>query len=817
MMKQLAALFTLGLLAFFVSPTHAQVGAPVTFPDPPGLQPGDAFGTAIAVDGNTAVVTAPNHDDGNGEPGAAYVYSFDGAMWTFEQELTPPDADGGRFGFDVDISGDLIAVGAPNDNNFTGAVYVFARENDTWSYEAKYTALDGEAGDAFGFSVALDGDTMAVGATGYDALAEGGGTLGSSGAVYPFMRTSGEFTPQPVLIPDDIVAGGLLGFSVDVGFGGISIIAGAPFANNDTGVAYRFRKFASSYNVTERLEPQTAATGNGFGWDVAFASQTNNASSQFDNGMFAVSSYMNGNSNPRFVNLYCDIGLPSLTPTGEVRGSGQFGESIGAAKDAVFVSASDQNRVLQYFASPCGQAFLENTMTINSPVAVAATDTQVLLTTDTGATSSRSYMPLDCPQATTVNIAAGDVDALIRAMNCANRSPEDNEINIVGVYTLTEIVAAPADGLPVISEADGAGKLSLNGTSTIRRNPAAPNFRILTNLGDLTLNAITLEGGMGYYSGGAIFNYNLLTINDSQFNNNTVIVLPESETDAAEGGAIFNSSGELFINRSVFSGNSAYDGGAVHASDLSERVEIRRTTFTGNAAEQEAGVLYSDGGQVEVASSLMYGNTGLSTVYSGGGPMTIVNSTIASNAHPNSESLDAVVAENGSILNFENSIVWNAEGNTQLVNRLGSATINVTNSIIFGDNTPDPENLNVDPQFVNPGADNYRLSVGSPAINAGDNAATNDANLTEDFAGTPRIVDGTVDIGAFEFVDGSPLALYDVNGDNIISASDAMYVINRIGQPIDPDNAAADVNGNGQIDQADAAGVIAQIGQTVAP
>ncbi|MEL6152308.1 MAG: dockerin type I domain-containing protein, partial [Chloroflexota bacterium] len=63
----------------------------------------------------------------------------------------------------------------------------------------------------------------------------------------------------------------------------------------------------------------------------------------------------------------------------------------------------------------------------------------------------------------------------------------------------------------------------------------------------------------------------------------------------------------------------------------------------------------------------------------------------------------------------------------------------------------------------------------------------------------------------------SPLALYDVNGDNIISASDAMYVINRIGQPIDPDNAAADVNGNGQIDQADAAGVIAQIGQTVAP
>ncbi|MEM6284688.1 MAG: FG-GAP repeat protein [Chloroflexota bacterium] len=238
MMKRTAVTFALALIGFFASTTHAQATL-VTFPAPPDQQPGDAFGTAVAVDNNTAVVTAPNHDDGNGEPGAAYVYTFDGATWTFQQELTPPDADGSGFGMAVDISGDLIAVGAARDNSFTGAVYVFALENNTWSYEAKYLAPDGEAGDAFGFSVALAGDTMAVGATGYDAPAEGGGTLGSSGAVYAFIRTAGEFTPQPVLIPDDIVPGSLLGFSVDVHVSR-TIIAGAPFANEQTGAAYHF-------------------------------------------------------------------------------------------------------------------------------------------------------------------------------------------------------------------------------------------------------------------------------------------------------------------------------------------------------------------------------------------------------------------------------------------------------------------------------------------------------------------------------------------------------------------------------------------------
>jgi hypothetical protein len=74
---------------------------------------GDQFGVSVAVDGDTAVIGADNAWGTIEAMGAAYVFRFDGMQWVFEQELTAPDADGpDHFGVSVAIDDDTLLVGA---------------------------------------------------------------------------------------------------------------------------------------------------------------------------------------------------------------------------------------------------------------------------------------------------------------------------------------------------------------------------------------------------------------------------------------------------------------------------------------------------------------------------------------------------------------------------------------------------------------------------------------------------------------------------------------------------------------------------------
>jgi len=155
---------------------------------PAGLAPGDAFGSAIAIDGDVAVIGARLAKDGNG---SAYVFRLDAAgQWVEEQELEA-SLEGreagrgpvkGQFGRAVAISFPWIAVGAPRDNFFNflprlkmGAVSMFehtgTNPEDPWEFDdlAGYLIPVGiPAGELFGTSVALDGPVLAVGAVGDD-------------------------------------------------------------------------------------------------------------------------------------------------------------------------------------------------------------------------------------------------------------------------------------------------------------------------------------------------------------------------------------------------------------------------------------------------------------------------------------------------------------------------------------------------------------------------------------------------------------------------------------------------------------------------
>src|SRR5262249_6828386 len=102
------------------------------------------------------------------DAGAAYVFKFDGTQWVQKQKLTASDgAQSDNFGVSVAIDGNVILVGSYHADSpavDAGAAYVFRFNGTTWVEEAKLTASDAAAGDAFGRAVAVKDDVTAVGA-----------------------------------------------------------------------------------------------------------------------------------------------------------------------------------------------------------------------------------------------------------------------------------------------------------------------------------------------------------------------------------------------------------------------------------------------------------------------------------------------------------------------------------------------------------------------------------------------------------------------------------------------------------------------------
>ena len=158
---------------------------------------GDLFGYSVAVSGDTVVVGADEADiNGKINQGAAYVFVKPSSGWiTMTQTAKLTASDGAQyniFGYSLAISGDTVVVGAAyaavNGNNLQGAAYVFVKPllsgwATTDTFAAKLTASDGAANDNFGSSVAVSGDTVVVGA--WEAAVNG---KGEQGAAYVFVK-----------------------------------------------------------------------------------------------------------------------------------------------------------------------------------------------------------------------------------------------------------------------------------------------------------------------------------------------------------------------------------------------------------------------------------------------------------------------------------------------------------------------------------------------------------------------------------------------------------------------------------------------------
>jgi uncharacterized repeat protein (TIGR01451 family) len=187
---------------------------------------GEQFGYAVALSGDTALVGVPSDDLGDSYGhGSAFVFTRSGVAWTEQQKLIASDVEPvNYFGSAVALDDDTAAVGAPYDtfgsNALQGSAYVFARDAGVWIEQGKLFAADGAASDLFGTAVAVSGDTVAVGVFLDDIDGRS-----DQGSVHVFVRSGATWSWQAQLMMADGAAHDQLGLGVAID--GDRLLAGA--------------------------------------------------------------------------------------------------------------------------------------------------------------------------------------------------------------------------------------------------------------------------------------------------------------------------------------------------------------------------------------------------------------------------------------------------------------------------------------------------------------------------------------------------------------------------------------------------------------
>lgn len=202
-------------------------------------QAGDRLGASVGLSGQTVIVGAPGEDDAGAGAGAAYVFVGAGPVWSQQKKLVAADGQAGdAFGSAVAIEGDAVVVGAPLANaagGDAGAGYAFARAGLTWADAGKLVPAGLGSDDRLGTSVAITKGRVILSALLDD-------TKGSNaGAAYVFTESGAGWAPDLLLVASDGTAGDAFGFSAAME--GETVIVGAYLeddAGTNAGSAYVF-------------------------------------------------------------------------------------------------------------------------------------------------------------------------------------------------------------------------------------------------------------------------------------------------------------------------------------------------------------------------------------------------------------------------------------------------------------------------------------------------------------------------------------------------------------------------------------------------
>jgi hypothetical protein len=235
----------------------------------PDAKPGDAFGQSVALTDQYLLIGAPRSDALAKDSGAVYIYKFENDDWQLHTRLTASDgAKGDLFGISVAIDGNTVLVGADlNDEKAenAGAVYAFVLNDDKWTQEAKLMASDGDNTDIFGVRVSLDKNTALISARRDDV--EGIGV--DAGSAYIFERKEGNWTQSLKLISPDGKADDRFGRGVAIS--GNTAIVSAMNHDSDasnTGALYVYKKGLNGWHFTSKITAIESVANDKFGWNV---------------------------------------------------------------------------------------------------------------------------------------------------------------------------------------------------------------------------------------------------------------------------------------------------------------------------------------------------------------------------------------------------------------------------------------------------------------------------------------------------------------------------------------------------------------------
>jgi hypothetical protein len=290
----------------------------------------DLFGWSVALsgDGNTLAVGAHYEgsnavgvggnqaDNSAGVSGAVYVFTRSASSWSQQAYIKASNTEANdQFGHSLALStdGNTLAVGAhwessnavgvggnqaDNSAGVSGAVYVFTRSAGLWSQQAYVKASNTEAGDQFGWSVALsgDGNTLAVGAWNETSNAVGVGgnqadnSATASGAVYVFTRSAGLWSQQAYVKASNTEANDQFGWSVALSVDGNTLAVAAPGEGSNatgaggnqadnsatnSGAVYVFTRSAGLWSQQAYIKASNTEANDQFGYRMALSGDGN--------------------------------------------------------------------------------------------------------------------------------------------------------------------------------------------------------------------------------------------------------------------------------------------------------------------------------------------------------------------------------------------------------------------------------------------------------------------------------------------------------------------------------------------------------------
>ncbi len=227
----------------------------------------DYAGCAVAIDGDTVLVGAFGATVGTFiDAGKVYVFKFDGTEWIEEQILTASDAHTiQHFGWSLAIDGDVALIGADWDNEigpYAGAAYIYNYDGSTWVEQQKLLPSIGEANDVFAYAVAIEGDT-AILTSPYD---DHSGFV-NAGTIFHFEFDGASWNETQTLTASTAEAEGRYG--VSVGLSGSRAVIGT-----HVGTAYTLLRTGGFWDEEQLLTASDDTLFNSFGEAVSMFDET---------------------------------------------------------------------------------------------------------------------------------------------------------------------------------------------------------------------------------------------------------------------------------------------------------------------------------------------------------------------------------------------------------------------------------------------------------------------------------------------------------------------------------------------------------------